>query len=121
MTELKSPIHIATAFIQAFAENNLASVSHFVSEEIVFESPRVQISGIEPYLNAVGQFAEIVQGVNVIASLGDEGQAMIMYDMITIPFGTIRAVDHFLIREGFITMHKLVFDTHEVRKAEEGR
>jgi hypothetical protein len=42
---------------------------------------------------------------------------MIMYDMATAPFGTIRAVDHVVVRDGRIVSDILVFDTFEVRKA----
>jgi hypothetical protein len=41
----------------------------------------------------------------------------VVYDMRTAPFGTIRAVDHLVVRDGRIVSDNLVFDTYEVRKA----
>jgi len=43
---------------------------------------------------------------------------MIMYEMVMGPFGTLRAAEHLVIRDGKITSDTLVFDTHEVRKAQ---
>ena len=43
---------------------------------------------------------------------------MIMYDMTTGPVGTLRAAEYLVVRDGKITSDTLVFDTHEVRKAQ---
>jgi hypothetical protein len=57
--------------------------------------------------------------VQIHAVLGDDEKAMISYDMATGPFGTLRAVDHLVVRDGRIIADMLVFDTYEVRRAME--
>jgi hypothetical protein len=70
------------------------------------------------YLAAMREFAGAVGAVNVIATVGDDDQAAVVYDMKTGPFGTIRAIEHFVIHDGRIQIDRLAFDTYEMRKAQ---
>jgi len=85
---------------------------------VTFQGPMAQADGREAYLEAIGGFAPLVTDIDVIAVVGDEQQAMMLYDMTTGPFGTLRAANHFQIRDGRIIADKLVFDTHKVREAQ---
>jgi hypothetical protein len=40
-----------------------------------------------------------------------------MYDMHTGPFGTIRAAEHYRLRDGRIFSHELIFDTAPLKAA----
>jgi limonene-1,2-epoxide hydrolase len=120
MNEPQTPAEVAVAFVEAFARNDMDEVARHIADDIVFESPRVTVTGAEDVLAAIGQFARAVIGVKIIAALGDGEQALIMYDMETRPFGTMRAADHLVIRDGKIKADALVFDTYELRKAMEG-
>lgn len=44
-----------------------------------------------------------------------------MYDLGTGPFGTVRAADTFVVRDGKIVSDGLVFDTYELRRFEEAQ
>lgn len=114
-----SPAGVAVAFVEAFGRGDMAAVAGFLADDVTFESPRVALTGAAPVLEAMRQFAQVVTGVSVLAVVGDDDRAMIMYDMGTGPFGTLRAVDHLVVRDGRITADTLVFDTYEVRKAME--
>jgi limonene-1,2-epoxide hydrolase len=117
MNAQQSPVETAVAFIEAFGRRDLAAMSRHVAPEVVFESPRGRIEGAPAVLEAIGQFAEAVAEVKILSVLGGADEAMIMYDMVTGPFGTLRAADHLVIRDGRITADRLVFDTYELRKA----
>ena len=121
MTDSRTPAEIAVAFIDAFARKDTEAVAALVADDIVFESPQVQLAGAEAVLEAIGQFAQVVVGVSNVTVVGGDERAMIMYDMRTGPFGTLKAVDHIVVRDGRIVSDTLVFDTYEVRKAMEGQ
>lgn len=104
-------VGVATGYIEAFGRGDLAAVRGYLADEVVFQSPRVTVEGAAEVAAAIGEFAKVVTGVTIVAALGDERQAMIMYDMATGPFGTIRAVDHLVLDGGRITRDVLVFDT----------
>lgn len=100
----------------------MTKVATCVADDITYEGPPTQTTGARAaYLEAVGGFAQLMTGFRLVAALGDEPQAMLMYDMTTGPFGTLRAAEHLLIRDGKITTSKLVFDTHEVRAAQQAQ
>jgi hypothetical protein len=113
-----TPVELAVEYIEAFGRRDMAAVANCLATGIRLESPRVRLSGIEPVLEAVGQFAQVVDGVEIIAALGDSEQATVMYDMRTGPFGTLRAANHLLVQDGKVVADTLVFDTYEVRRAE---
>jgi hypothetical protein len=119
MTDSAKPADIALAFIDAFARRDMTAVAGHISDDIVFESPQVRLAGAEAVLAAIGQFAQVVVGVSNVTVVGDDDRAMIMYDMETGPFGTLKTVDHIVLRDGKIVSDVLVFDTYEVRKAME--
>jgi hypothetical protein len=118
MTEQAAPADLTVAFTKAWSSGDMEEVGRLVTEDIVFESPMVRLSGIGPYLEAVGQFAQLVTNVDIIAVIAEEGRSIIMYEMTTGPFGTLRAAEHFVFENGKIKSDQLVFDTYEVRKAQ---
>jgi len=105
------PVDIAVAYLEAFGRQDMTAAARFIAEDITFESPRVTLTGVEPYLAAVGEFAKAVTSVEIIAAFGDGDRALVLYDMKTGPFGTIRAADYFVVRDGKIISEVLVFDT----------
>lgn len=60
---------------------------------------------------AMAEFADAVTGVDLLASAADGDSVLVMYDMHTGPFGTIRAAEHYRFRSGLIVSDRLVFDT----------
>jgi ketosteroid isomerase-like protein len=121
MTDNRTPSEIAVAFIDAFAAGDTQAVAALIADDIVFESPQVKLVGADAVLHAISQFVRAVTGVRNVTVLGDDERAMVMYDMDTGPFGTLKVVDHLVVRDGKIVSDTLVFDTYEVRKANEPR
>jgi limonene-1,2-epoxide hydrolase len=117
MSAPTSPAEIAVAFIEAFGRRDTDAMSRYVDEDIVFECPRGTIRGVPAVLEVVGEFAQVVAMVKILAVLGNDTEAMIMYDMEAGHFGTLRAVDHLVVRGGKIISDRLVFDTYELRNA----
>lgn len=112
----RTPKEIGTDFVTAFGRGDLDAIRSMIADDIEFTSPRTHLSGATPYLAAVGEFAQVVDSVAIIAAFGSDAATMVLYDMHTAPFGTIRAVDYLTVTEERITNHQLVFDTYTVRK-----
>jgi ketosteroid isomerase-like protein len=108
---MTNPTEIAVAYLEAFGRQDMTTAAGYIADDITFESPRVTLAGAQPYLAAVGEFAQAVLSVEIIAAFGDDERALVLYDMKTGPFGTIRAADYFQVRAGKITSEVLVFDT----------
>jgi SnoaL-like domain len=98
MIGTRTPAEIAVALIDAFASKDTEAAVALVADDIVFESPQVRLSGAKAVVEAIGQFAQVVTGVSNVNVVGDEERAMIMYDMETELFGTLKTVDHIVVR-----------------------
>ena len=114
-----TPTDIAVAYIEAFGKGDLSAIAGYLADDVVFESPTVQLTGAA-VLEAVGQFAQVVTGVDIIAAHGDDERALVMYDMHTGPFGTIRVGELLAVRDGRITADRLAFDTHAIQASGAG-
>lgn len=121
MTGHPTPIDVALAFTKAWTSRDMATAAEFVAEDVAFEGPMTQTIGAKPYIEGLSRFAETVTGMQMIAALGDDERAMIMYELQTGPAGVLHAAEYFAIREGQIKSDTLVFDTHKLRQAQSGQ
>jgi hypothetical protein len=118
MSELQeTPEAVARTYIEAWGRRDMDAVATLLAPEASFEGPMARADGAAAFLKAVGEFAQLVIGVEVIALVADEHQAALLYDMTTAPFGTLRAAEYLQIHDGLIVSSRLVFDTHPVRAA----
>ncbi|WP_169813347.1 nuclear transport factor 2 family protein [Nocardia vaccinii] len=104
-------VAVAVTYVEAFGRRDLPTVTGLLHDDVVFDSPRTHLTGAADVSAAIGKFAEAVTGVEVIDAFGDEDRAVVVYDMHTGPFGTLRAVDHVTVRGGRIACDTVVFDT----------
>lgn len=65
---------------------------------------------------AISEFAEVVDGVDIVATFADDNSAVVIYDMHTTPFGMMRASEYLTLRDGLIQADNLVFDTGSLNK-----
>jgi ketosteroid isomerase-like protein len=105
------PAAVAREFVEAFGRRDMAAVQSLLATDVTFQSPRVRLTGAPAVGAAMGEFAQMVTGVTVLAAMQDGDRACIVYDMDTGPFGTLRAVDLVTVVAGRITEDLLVFDT----------
>lgn len=96
-----TPAEIAVGFIEAWAAGELATVAGWLAEDVTFEGPMARATGREEVLATIGGFAQLVTGVGIVAALGDDRQALIMYEMTTGPFGWSRNPGFRALSRGF--------------------
>ncbi|MDQ3929174.1 MAG: nuclear transport factor 2 family protein [Chloroflexota bacterium] len=110
-----SPAAIAVAFTQAWTNHDMENAARYLTKDVTFHGPLQQSNGIEEYLTGLAAFARAVTGMRVLAALGDDEQALIMYEVTTGPFGTLTCAEHLTFRNGKIVADRLTFDTYAVR------
>jgi hypothetical protein len=119
MHEQGTPVDVAIAFTEAWTSHDMTTAAGYVADDVVFEGPMTQSTGIDGFMEGLSRFAQVVTGLQILAALGTDERAMIMYDLTTGPFGRLRAAEDLVIYEGKIIRDTLVFDTHPVRMAGE--
>jgi SnoaL-like protein len=81
-------VALARAHLEAWTNHDLNTARHNLAADVQFFSPASHLAGIEEYMDAprgLVQFArQVVPGsLKVIASMGDERNALIMYQVDT--------------------------------------
>ncbi len=81
-------VAIARAHLEAWTNHDLDRTRANLAEDVQFSSPAAQLVGIDQYMDAprgLTQFArQVVPGsLRIIAAVGDERNALIMYEVST--------------------------------------
>lgn len=115
MTAPTTPADIARAFTEAWTSHDLETAASYLADDVVFTGPNGHSEGIQAYKEGLATFARAVTGLNVLAILGDDREAMIMYEVTTAPFGTLTCAEWLTFEQGKITNDRLTFDTFPMR------
>lgn len=121
MTENLTPLAVARAFTEAWTSRDFTTAAGYLADGVVFDGPINHSTGAKAYMEGLMAFAQALTGMKILAALGDDAQALIMYEVTTGPFGTLTCAEQLTIRDGKIQTDKLTFDTYAVRKAQGGR
>ena len=122
MSEHSTPRDVAIAFTNAWTSHDMETAASYVAEDVVFDGPIAgHTTGIDAYMQGLNAFAPVVTGMQIIAAFGDDTQALIMYDLTTAPFGTLRTAELLTMKDGKIQEDKLTFDTYKIRQATAGQ
>ncbi len=111
-------LDLAQDFLAAWAAADRNRFTALLHEDVSFESPMASLQGRDAVASAMVDFSQAVTGVDLIASAAEGDSVLLMYDMHTGPFGTIRAAEHYRVRDGRIASDQLVFDTAPLKTTE---
>ena len=120
MTEQPTPVAVALAFTEAWTGHDLDTAAGYLADDVVFDGPINRSTGATAYLDGLATFARAVTGIRVIAALGNDRQSLIVYEVTTDPFGTLRCAECFTVEDGKIRTDALTFDTYPVRTVTSG-
>lgn len=117
MTEQLTTATLARAFTQAWASHDMDTAAGYLAEDVTFDGPVGHSVGKQAYVEGLSKFAQLVTGVKILAALGDDSQALIMYELATPKFGTLTSAELLTFHNGKIAADKLTFDTFPIRGA----
>lgn len=121
MNEQSTPAALARAFTLAWTGHDLDAAAAFVADDVTYDGPIAHLRGKAEYMEGLARFARAVTGVEIIATFGDDTQALIMYELATGPFGDLTGAELLTFRDGKIRSDRLAFDTYRVRLAAAGQ
>jgi len=121
MTEHPTPLAVGLAFTEAWTSHDMTTAAGYMAADYVFDGPLAHLSGVDASVEGLARFAQAVTGLRVVAAFGDDAQALIMYEVSTGPWGTLRCAECFTVTDGKIQTDTLTFDTYKVRAAAAGQ
>lgn len=108
---------VVTNYFNAWSNKNFDEAASYLSDSIVIETPINHYPTKESFMQAVQFTAMGVSSINQLASFGKDSDAMLLYDMVLNPLGTIRVAEYFKVTDGKIVQISQIHDTYELRKA----
>ena len=119
MSEHSPALDVARAYLTALDTHDMATVARYLAEDVVFDSPIQHHTSSKTLLPALAAFGEMQAGdIQMIAAFGDQDQALVLFDVPTGPFGTLRTAVHYTVRDGKIQTANPVFDATAVNTAQ---
>ncbi|HKS71098.1 MAG TPA: nuclear transport factor 2 family protein [Ktedonobacterales bacterium] len=115
MTEQPTTAAIARTFTETWTRHDMDATAGYLAEDVTFEGPVGHSVGKQAYVEGLSKFAQLVSGVKILAALGDDTQALIMYELATPKFGTLTCAEWLTFRDGKIAADRFTYDTFPVR------
>jgi hypothetical protein len=103
-----TPVALARSFTQAWTSHQLETAAGYLAADVVFDGPASHSVGAEAYLQGLNAFASAVSSMKMLAALGDDTQALIMYE-VTTQAGTLTCAERLTFSGGKIQTDRLTF------------
>ena len=108
---------VVRAYHDAWTGKDFARARACLAPALETEVPMNTYASAEDFGEALTAFGALVHRVDLLAELDRGDEALLLYDMATEPFGTIRIAEHFTVRDGLIVRIRHVHDTVALRAA----
>lgn len=102
---------------QAWTSRNYDDVSRYLAPDLRVEVPINAYPSGETFAAAVAKFGAMTKSVDLLAEFANDDDAMLLYDMLVEPIGSMRVAEHFTVADGHITRIRQVHDTAALRAA----
>ncbi len=107
---------VARAYHRAWSTRAFEDLDHYVGDDLRVEVPINSYRGKVDFLDAVRRTAQMATKVELLAELGGDDEAMLLYDM-TLPIAVLRVAEHFKVNDGRIHQVRQIHDTAALRAA----
>lgn len=110
-------LDVARAYHAAWTSKDFDTARRYLAEDLETDVPINSYPTRDEFAAAVASFGGLADQVDLLAQFGSGAEAMLLYDMHTQPFGTLRVAEHFTIDDGLISRIRHVHDTVALRSA----
>ena len=115
----------ALAIVQAYYNNwtskNFDEAASLLDENIQFEMPINIYESKSAFMEAVRFTANNATDIHLLTELGNDLEAILIYDFNFAPIGNMRIAEHFKINNGKIVFVRHIHDTFQLRNAGFGK
>ena len=107
---------VVRGYYDAWTSRDLDRARGYLADDLEFQGSLQRFTRANDFIPALEQFLQILEDVRLLKELYEGDDAMMLYDCVTGPAGTIRTAEAFTVRDGKIRDIKLVFDPTELKK-----
>ena len=108
---------VIRAYHDAWTARDFAAASALLADTLTVEVPVNDYPTAKDFAAALTAFGSMVTNVELLAAMSDGDEAMLLYDLVAGPVGTLRVAEHFTVADGKIVRIRQIHDTAPVRAA----
>lgn len=108
---------VVRGYHQAWTHKNFEEAGRYLADDLETEVPINSYGTAEEFREALAGFGQLVSSVDLIAEFSRADEALLLYDVVVEPIGTVRIAEHFTVANGRITRIRQVHDTAALRAA----
>lgn len=108
---------LALNYFNAWKNKDFDKVATLLSDDITFEMPINNYETKEAFLQTVEFTASEATDVKLLTAIGDEYEAMLIYNISLTGLSPLTICEHFRVRDRKIVFIRHVHDTHQLRIA----
>jgi ketosteroid isomerase-like protein len=102
---------IAMAFLDAWTAGDFERARGLLADDFAFDGPVAHYRSADDFLaGSKGFVDQIVPSWTRIAAFGDDGEALLLYDLHFRNGQPMRVADHHIVRDGRIRQERILFD-----------
>ena len=101
----------AVACLESWSSGDFDRTRTLLADDVTFLGPLGSTAGGDEYVEGVRGLAEIVDHIEIhAATVDDDGNVAILYDLVTKPAGPIPTVGWYEVRDGLVRSVRAFFD-----------
>jgi hypothetical protein len=109
-TSPAAALAVARAYHDAWQRRDYQAAWQLLSDDLIVDVPVNSYASKAAFAAAAERTREMTAAVRPIVEFGDDGQAVLLYD-ITLPIGDLRIAEYFAVSDGHITRIMHIHDT----------
>lgn len=113
----KAALDVVREYHRAWTGKNFETAIRLLAPDLAVEVPINAYPTKASFAAALTAFGGLVRSVVLLAELGNETEAMLLYDMDVERLGPLRVAEHFTVVDGRIARIRQIHDTAAVRAA----
>lgn len=103
---------IANAFLDAWTAADFGKAGSYLADDFVFDGPRAHYRSAADFLAGSKAFVEQLEARRTtVSAFGDDGEALLLYDLHLRNGGTMRIADRYTVSGGRIETETIMWDT----------
>lgn len=103
-------LKIAQAYFDAMAAKDVYKIVTLSADDIVCTSPVGRLHGAQAFCGFQQGFAKMIKKLTLVAALGDDDHAVIVYDSETYPVPHAIVAEHVTVKDGKISSTNVIYD-----------
>ena len=113
----KSSLAIVQAYYRNWTSKNYDKAANLLDENIQFEMPINNYENKSVFMQAVKFTGDNATNLHLLTELGNDTEAILIYDFNFAPIGNMRIAEHFKTKNCKIVFIRHIHDTFQLRIA----